>query len=79
MDSADAIQRKSTGGMMPRKQLACRRGDFHKRVRETSSTPNSDSGPRFKNISLKRCEFILAFFCRIKTIFSSEIRETSET
>ena len=33
--------RKSTGGLLPRKQLAVCRGSFHKRVRETSG----DSGP----------------------------------
>ena len=39
------IERKSTGGQAPRKQLACRPGDFHKRVRETCGNSNSESGP----------------------------------
>ena len=38
--------RVSTGGKAPRKQLACRPGDFHKRVRETSGNPSSESGAR---------------------------------
>ena len=46
--SDNATQRKSTGGMKPRKQIACRPGDFHKRTRETSSNSNSDSGLGFK-------------------------------
>ena len=40
--------RVSSGGKAPRKQLACRAGDFHKRVRETSGNPSSDSGARMK-------------------------------
>ena len=39
------IERKSTGGRAPRKQLACRPGDFHKRVRETCGNSNPESGP----------------------------------
>ena len=37
-------RRKSTGGLMPRKALYCRAGNFHKRVRETSG--NCHSGPK---------------------------------
>lgn len=40
--------RVSTGGKAPRKQLACRAGDFHKRARATSGNPSSDSGARMK-------------------------------
>ena len=39
------IERKSTGGRGPRKQIACRPGDFHKRVRETCGNSNPESGP----------------------------------
>ena len=38
-----APQRKSTGGLMPRKQID-RVGNFHKRVRKTSG--NCHSGPK---------------------------------
>ena len=41
----EKVERKSTGGRVPRKQLACRPGDFHKRVRETCGNSNSESGP----------------------------------
>ena len=40
-------QRKSTGGLMPRKAI-CRAGSFHKRVRETSG----NSGPAMKKLTL---------------------------
>merc|ERR1712235_197635 len=41
-------EKKTTGWRAPMKQLACSPGRFHKRVRETSSTPNSDSEKRAK-------------------------------
>lgn len=43
-------QRKSTGGpkVMPRKSIAFRTGNFHKRVRETSG----NSGPAMKKLTL---------------------------
>ena len=41
------LQRKSTGGRFPRKQLAFSPGRFHKRVRETSG----NSGPEMNSSS----------------------------
>ena len=41
-------QKKSTGGRLPRKQIVCLPGNFHKRVRETSG----NSGPEMNKLTM---------------------------
>ena len=70
------VQRKSTGGKLPRKQIA-RTGDFHKRVRETSGNSNTDSGARIKKIRLLIFPmFALEWAFQYITYFSSVSRKT---
>ena len=69
--------RVSTGGKAPRKQLACRAGDFHKRVRETSDNPSSNSGARMKWFFVHQSKILRSKLTKKFPYLSSEKRINS--